>query len=133
MTKIAILSLSLSLAACAAGAHPGTAPARQQAFDAVSAEQTRAAFPVAIAPRLPSVDRISRQVHGELGDRASADVELCVGNDGKVAKITVVRGSAYAAFDAAVVRDVADWQFVPLPGPASLRTCAQKTIAYQAP
>lgn len=145
MHKLAILSIALTACAGgAAGSRDGLAE-RRAAFAATSAEQTGAAistagaeqteavFPAALAPQLPRVDRLSHQLRGEVGDQVSAELTLCVRASGEVDEVHVVRGSRSAAFDRAVVRDVSEWRFAPMPGARTLRTCGQRTIAYRAP
>ena len=68
-------------------------------------------FPRAKAPQLPSVDDMSRRIRDEVGDVASAEVRLCVGADGRVQRVQVLRGSPSWAFNKALVRDMSDWQF----------------------
>lgn len=99
-----------------------------------AAADTVRVFPVAENPRLPSADRLSRRIRAELGEVASADVRLCVAPDGRVRRIELVRGSSLAAFDQAVMRDIADWQFLVFPGSSStvhLRNCEIVTIEYR--
>jgi hypothetical protein len=98
--------------------------------------QERSVFPAAQEPRLPSVDRIARQVRARLGDEAIASIELCVAADGKVAKVALVEGTAYEPFNAAILRDAHEWQFASMPGASSaakLQTCERATVKYLAP
>jgi hypothetical protein len=85
-------------------------------------------------PRLPHADQASAEILDEAGDEASATVELCVAQDGHVERVELKRHSASSAYDRAVVRDVADWQF----GgdkwvPPSRDTCEIATINYVPP
>lgn len=98
------------------------------------AADTARVFPVASDPRLPSADRIARQIRDELGEVASADVRLCVAPDGRVQDIQIVRGTSLAQFDQAVVHDMADWQFSGSPGSSQggkLKNCEIATIRYR--
>jgi outer membrane biosynthesis protein TonB len=134
MLRIAIVSLALSLSACATNmAQRAAESQRRVSSAAVSAAQRPTTFPTAIEPRLPSVDRIARLVYNELGDHAAAELKLCVSPDGRVAEVAVVHRSALEQFDAAVVRDVADWEFTPRLGLAAEPTCTRATVAYRAP
>ena len=132
MLKPIITSLSIStLVACAVG--PATRPfepARTMSC-AITAEPANAAFPVAIDPKLPSVDRIARLVEAELGARAAAEVKLCVLPAGRVVAVSLVRKTQSHAFDAAVLHDVAEWQFT-TPTTTAGRICKRATISYLA-
>lgn len=130
-----VLALCL-LSACAAGtklieadrtASSGT-PARLDF--AVTAAEEASGFPRVRDPRLPSVDRIGSRVRAELGDTATAAVELCVAPSGQVTKVELVESSTLAAFDAALLRDATSWRFASLPGPATLQTCSRATVTY---
>ncbi|MEO8706644.1 MAG: energy transducer TonB [Kofleriaceae bacterium] len=90
------------------------------------------AFPHAIEPEVPSVNRLSSSVLARLGRVASAELELCVAPAGNVTKVTLARSSSYAAFDEALVHDARAWQFASLPGPTSVQSCRLTTIAYHA-
>lgn len=127
----------LLCAACAAG---GVAVDREAAphvaprFEVTAAADTVRVFPVAEDPRLPSADRLSRRIRAELGEVASADVRLCVAPDGRVQGVEIVRGSSLAAFDQALMHDIAGWQFSKLPRSsrtANLRNCETATIHYR--
>lgn len=132
------------LAACATGgagaggirvdreAAPHAAAPRLD-LHAAASEGTRV-FPVAIDPQLPSADRIGREIRGELGEVASAEIRLCVAADGRVHSVQLVRGSSLAEFNEAVVHDVASWQFSGSPGwsrPNRLKSCELATIRYR--
>jgi hypothetical protein len=58
----------------------------------------------------PSVDDMSRLIRDEVGDVASAEVRLCVGADGHVQRVQLLRGSPSWTFTEVVVRDISDWQ-----------------------
>jgi hypothetical protein len=122
----------LSLAACATGGIAReTAP--RGASLVVTEEDTWQVLPAAKNPQLPSVDRLSSTIRSELGEVASADIRLCIGPDGRVQAVDLVRGSSMRAFDEAVLHDAAEWQFA-LPGsstPIGLRTCSVTTISYR--
>ncbi len=90
-------------------------------------------FPTAIAPRLPSVDRIARILPTQLGPQADAEIDLCVSNDGRVAEVTLIQGSAYEAFDAALLHDIKEWEFTARPASVAGRTCKRTTVSYRIP
>jgi hypothetical protein len=88
------------------------------------------------AQRLPSVDRIAHQVRARLGDEAVASIALCVAANGKVSKVSLLEGTAYEPFDAAIVRDAHEWQFASMPGATAatkLQTCERAKVKYLAP
>jgi outer membrane biosynthesis protein TonB len=128
---------ALMLASCATG---GARVDREASSHARARFETTTldsdpAFPIARNPKLPSADRIAGVVWSQLDGVASVGVHLCVAPDGHVQAVSVVRGSTLAAFDAAVKRDVTDWQFSGMPGSSSfassLRTCELATITYR--
>jgi hypothetical protein len=128
MSKLAVFCLLF--AGCAAGGagagvdretKPHAAPV------AMVAMSDTAGFPTARNPRLPSADRIARQIRTELGEVASADVRLCVAPDGRVQTVQIVRGTSLGDFNDALVRDVSDWQF----SATNLRACEVTTISYR--
>ncbi len=133
MNKLALLAVLAS--ACATGGHTlvaerESAPHAAIQLDFAKGADTAAVFPRAIEPMVPSVDRIGREVRGTLGDTATAQVDLCVSAAGKVTKASLVRGSSFSEFDQALLRDIEDWRFSSLPGPASLQTCERATVTY---
>jgi hypothetical protein len=133
------LSLVLFTAACAT---TGTntmdrepAPHAKVQLDLQPSTEEQAVFPALHAPRLPSVDRIAHRVRAQLGDEAIAAIELCVAADGHVTKVALLEGSSYEPFNAALVRDVQEWQFASLPGSTAtkpLQTCERATVKYLA-
>jgi outer membrane biosynthesis protein TonB len=134
------LSLALFLTACAT---TGTTtmdrePAQRAKveLDLASPAEQHAVFPTLQAPRLPSVDRMARQVRAQLGDEALASIELCVAADGHVTKIELLEGTSYQPFNDALVRDIEQWQFASMPGSTAtktLQTCERATVKYIAP
>lgn len=128
--------LSLSLTACATesswiGHEPITHTARSQR---VAARDPDTAFPRARDPQLPSADRISRQIHDELGDVASAEVRLCIAPGGGVQRVELVRGSRSRSFNDAVVNDISHWHFDGNPDTGiddNLRSCGLATVSYR--
>lgn len=77
---------------------------------------------------------MSRRIRDEVGDVASAEVRLCVGPDGRVQRVQVVRGTSSWAFDEALVHGMSDWQFLQDSGATtSLRrqNCEIAKISYQ--
>ena len=124
MTKLTILLLvSLS-----ADREPGPHARVQLEFPGLA---DTAVFPTAIDPALPRVDRIGREVRGTLGERAIAQIDLCVSPAGRVTKLALVEGSSFADFDAAVLGDVSGWRFSSMPGPPSVQTCERAKITYR--
>lgn len=137
MSKLAAL-LALSLAACAtSGAGVGAIRVdpeptpRARPHLVMKVKTPRREFPAALDPKLPSADLIARQVREEIGDVASADVRLCVTPDGKVQNVQLVRGTALAEFNRALVHDIAEWQFSGSAGWASVENCQVTTINYR--
>jgi hypothetical protein len=125
------------LAACAAGGaglDREASPHARARFEGVTLDGDRE-FPIARNPKLPSADRLTSRIWSELDGVASVGVHLCVAPDGHVQAVSVVRGSTLAAFDAAVKRDVTDWQFSGMPGSSSfasnLRTCELASISFR--
>ncbi|HEX8107319.1 MAG TPA: TonB family protein [Kofleriaceae bacterium] len=90
-------------------------------------------FPRAKDPQLPSADQMSRRIRDEVGDVASAEVRLCVGPDGRVQRVQVLRGSSSWAFDEALVRDMSDWQFPEAPGATTWQRekCEIAKVSYR--
>lgn len=134
MNKLAITATVLA-SACATGRtivaeHDAPTPARVHLALARQAD-TAAVFPTAIAPTLPRVDRIGREVRGTLGDRATAAIDLCVSAAGNVTKVALVESSSFAQFDKALLADLERWQFAAMPGPDSLQTCERAKITYR--
>lgn len=126
MLKPILSSLSLSLlVACAVGTAETTALPRT-ASCAIKADASSPAFPEAIDPKLPSVDRIARLVEADFGARAAAEVELCVSPAGRVVAVSLVHATQSPAFDLAVLHDVAEWQFAA----SADRSCKRATISY---
>jgi azurin len=130
MSKLLAVSCVV-FAACATGgvgAERQTAPhtnARLEMMVTGATSKTVAAH----NPKLPSADRISGEIRSGLGAVASADVDLCIAPDGHVQGLKLVRGSSLAAFDAAIVHDMRDWQFASTFS-SNLRTCQSATITY---
>ena len=87
-------------------------------------------FPRAKDPQLPSVDDMSRRIRQEVGDVASAAVRLCVGADGRVQRVQVVRGSPSWAFNEAIVHDMSDWQFSETPA-LQRQSCGIAKVSYR--
>jgi TonB family protein len=132
-----ILALSILLTACAtsAGALNGDRSPRLGASIDLTPRgpDTVRVVPTAIDAALPTADRIANQIRDELGTAPSVEAELCVTPAGRVASASLVRGTTMPAFDQAVLRDAASWQFDALPGPATLKTCQRTTITYVPP
>ncbi len=139
MFKLAVLT-SILTAACAsspydrstAGFATDTAPHARIQFDpSATGDSAIAVFPAARQLAAPSVDRVANLVRARLGETAIAELDLCVSTDGHVSKVELARGSSFAMFDSALVRDAESWQFERLPGPATLQSCMRTTIAYR--
>jgi TonB family protein len=123
------------LSACATagtlGIDPQTSQHANVTFAPVVADNTAQVFPQAIAPQLPSANRLAQQIEMRLGDRASVDVRLCVTPAGRVASAELARSSTFATFDAAVMSDLRQWEFAAQPGPDTLKSCEIATIVYR--
>jgi len=117
--------LSLMLVGCATTGAIGT--------DREAAPQTgvrvdlAASFPRVEEPRLPSADSMSNRVRDRLGTEASVRVDLCVGADGHVSSVTLLRGTTMEMFDQAVLRDASAWKFAAI----GTSSCAPTTIVYR--
>lgn len=101
-------------------------------LDLAPSDTAAPAFPAALEPAVPSVDRIASSVRAALGSVATAELDLCVAPSGRVAKVELARSSSYDAFDGALLRDAKDWQFAVMPGPATVQSCRRATVAYRA-
>ncbi len=131
------LSLVLFTAACAT---TGTTTMDREpssrakvTLDLSPSTEEAAVFPALDEPRLPSVDRIAHQVRAQVGDVATASIELCVSANGRVTKVAMLEGSSYEPFNAAVVRDIEQLQFASMPGATSqqtLQTCERAKVKY---
>ena len=134
MTSYRVLSVVL-FSACATtgglGIDPQPSSRGRVELVPPAAEDTAQVRPQAIAPQLPSADRLARQIDARLGAEASVDVRLCVTPAGKLASAKLERSSTLAMFDDAVLADVQAWQFAAQPGPATLQTCELTTIVYR--
>jgi len=130
------ITLALALSACATAGVPGTghdaAPRTGVRLDlSVSPDDASPVFPAAIDPRVPAIDHMAPALHARAGTVLTAELDLCVAPDGHVTKIGIAKGSSSEAFDHALVRDAADWQFTQLPGPLNVEACRRATIAYR--
>jgi TonB family protein len=112
------------------------APHAKVQLDLAMSTSERVVFPKAVEPRLPSVDRIAHQIRAKLGEQAVASIDLCVAPDGRVTKVSIAAGTSYAPFDAALLRDIEEWQFASQPGKTAtnnLQTCERATVKYIVP
>jgi TonB family protein len=138
-TKLCLSTVLLAAACATTGTTMETrepAPHAKVQLDFTAQAAEVALFPAAKAPRLPSVDRIAHQVRARLGDEAVASIELCVAPDGKVTKVSMIEGTSYAPFDAAILRDAEQWQFASMPGATAatkLQTCERAKVRYLTP
>lgn len=127
-------AICLVLAACATGAAVRGDREGAARLDLAANVGAARGFPRAHDPQLPSVDEMSRRIRAEAGDVASAEVRLCVGADGRVHDVRVLRGSPSWAFNEALVRDMSDWQFPEASGatPALQRkNCGIARVSYR--
>src|SRR5688572_20691282 len=127
---------ALLLSACATTGTLGIDPqssthGRVSLVPVASDTMTAQLTPRAIDPRLPSADRLARVIDAQLGEQASVDVQFCVTPGGHVSSAKLQRSSTLAAFDQAVLADVAHWQFAAQPGPETVKTCERATIVYR--
>lgn len=123
-------AICLVLAACATGTAVGGDREGAARLDLAADAGTARGFPRVKDPQLPSVDEMSRRIRDEVGDVASAEVRRCVGGDGRVQRVQVLRGSPSAAFNAALVRDVSDWQFPETPS-LQRQSCGIAKVSYR--
>lgn len=136
-TRLAVLALGLaSITACAATEYERTRlpePAQPAARLELTATDVAAApsFPRRLtAPSAPrAADRHAARVVAERGGAARTDVELCVGGDGAVTDVALVRGSGIDGLDAALIAEARGWRYQPLPL-ASATVCQQLAIDY---
>jgi hypothetical protein len=112
--KLASLALLLSASACAT--HDGTFDRDTTTRSARSGihlnltsggDAATPVFPDILDRDVPTVDRMAHTVRARLGAIAVAQLQLCVGPDGRVIEAAVKRGSGYAAFDSALAQDAA--------------------------
>jgi hypothetical protein len=129
MLKLAS-AMCLVLAACATGTAVRGDREGAARLDLAADAGTARRFPRAKAPQLPSVDEMSRRIRDEVGDVASAEVRLCVGADGRVQRVQVLRGSPSWAFNAALVHDMSDWQFPETPS-LQRQSCGIAKVSYR--
>jgi hypothetical protein len=123
-------AICLVLAACATGTAVRGDREGAARLDLAADAGTAREFPRAKDPQLPSVDDMSRRIRDEVGDVASAEVRLCVGADGRVQRVQVLRGSSSWAFNAALVRDMSDWQFSETPS-LQRANCGIAKVSYR--
>jgi TonB family protein len=87
-----------------------------------------------VNPRLPDADQQIAEIREDSGDVASALVNFCVAPDGHVDRVNLLRRSSSPAYDMALMRDVADWQFTgEAPDPSRPETCESATVIYHLP
>jgi TonB family protein len=103
MSKLMMISLSLSLAAC-----------MSSATSRPNLDHT-----------LPSVDRLGMRTE-LLGADPKIFLRLCTDRDGKVASVDIEHSSELGTFDQAVLNDVAQWQFAPQAAPS----CQKIVVRY---
>jgi len=138
MFKLALVSSTLALAACAAGSTLGVDRLAPRASGGVQLSlaggadgSAPLALPTVVDRSLPSVDRISRAVYATLGDTASAQLDVCIAPSGKVTKLELARSSSMPELDAALLHDVKDWRFEAMPGPDTVQICERTQITYR--
>jgi TonB family protein len=125
-----VLSLLL-LGACATGTAGVDREASPQTGAHLELSQgARSAFRSTGDLQLPSADAMSIRIRERLGDEPAVKVDLCLGADGRVSSVALVRGTTMEMFDRAVLRDVATWQFAATAAPPSEKACQRKRIVY---
>jgi TonB family protein len=132
--SIAFAVSALAMSGCASTAgvlDRESAPRTGVQLSLVPAIDAVRIIPAAIDPQLPRVDHMARRIKFELGDRVSAELSLCVSPQGSVTDVAIARSSGMSDLDTAIVDDVRAWQFAEMPGPSSVRTCRQATLAYR--
>jgi outer membrane biosynthesis protein TonB len=134
VSKLVLLSLSLAACATTGTALPGesAAPRTGVRLDLTAhTDDASSAFPDAVDTRVRSIDRMAHAIKARYGvTTMTATLDLCVAPDGHVTKVALAEKSSYDAFDHALVRDAAAWQFASLPGPASVESCRRATVEY---
>jgi len=130
---VSIAIPAIVFGACAtggAGTAGGSKPPVSDA-DPMTASSTDHVLAAVENPRLPDADQAFYEIRDEAGDEASATVELCVAPDGHVDRVELKRRSVSSAYDRAVVKDVANWQFGGEHwAPPNRDTCELATIKY---
>lgn len=136
MSKLVLLSICLSACATTGTGLPGEAAAPRTGVRldlGAATDEATPAFPDALDTRVRSIDRMAHAIKARYGNATmTAKLDLCVAPDGHVTKIALAEKSSYDAFDHALIRDAAAWQFASLPGPASVESCRRATVEYQA-
>jgi TonB family protein len=126
---------SLALAACATGgltSDRDSAPSARPnlRLDSVPAVGADLIFPKAVTTDIVNANRVQHQVRARLGERATAELDLCVSPQGNVTKVALARSSSLTAFDDAILRDAEEWKFEAMPGPATAQSCTRAIVAY---
>ncbi len=135
MSKLLLIALALSACATTGTLIPGETSARTGVkLDlTASTDEASAAFPDALDTRVRSVDRMAHAIKARYGATTMlAKLDLCVAPDGHITKVALAEKSTYDAFDHALVRDAAAWQFASLPGPSNVESCRRATVEYVA-
>ncbi len=140
MTIIKLVSATVlalvSTAGCAATEYersslPGEAHTAPRLDLSLGADSAAPSFPARVsavaAPR--AADRLAPRVRAELAGKARTDVRLCVGGDGAVTDVALVRASGIAELDAALLAEARTWRYQPL-ALASATVCQQVAIGY---
>ena len=141
LARVSTIALGLGLAlvsatGCAAtvadratlAGAPHTSPQLELVLEDTGA---RATFPAPLAaPTVQAVDhRLANQILVEQGGRAEASLRLCVGGDGAVQDVALVRGSGVAGFDDALLASARAWRYQPLVS-AAATVCHQARVGY---
>jgi hypothetical protein len=82
------------------------------------------------AERLPSADAMRHELRALGHDHLTAELRACVAPTGATIDVTLDQSSGVAAFDRAVVHDLATWQYRSFGAPSDLRVCEPITITY---
>lgn len=136
MSNLVLISL-FSLSACVSTGTliPGeTSPRTGVKLEiTASTDEASPSFPDALDTSVRSVDRMAHAIKARYGATTMlAKLDLCVAPDGHITKVALAEKSTYDAFDHALVRDAAAWQFASLPGPNSVESCRRATVEYVA-
>lgn len=136
-TLVSIIVLGLaSTSGCAATEYerssvPDRAPTAPRLDLTVDDASATPSFPARLSsPTAPrAADRVAARVVAELDGRARTDVRLCVGGNGAVTNVALVRGSGIDELDAALLAEARSWRYQPL-AIASATVCQKVEIGY---
>jgi TonB family protein len=93
----------------------------------ITITEEQPALPPAYDPKLPSAEKIAGRIKAVVGNSVTAAIRVCVAPIGSVASVSLVRASAFAPYDQAVMTDARAWKFVARFGDTA---CAIVNVSY---